>query len=323
MRLFVTGGTGYIGSEFCRRTIDQGHRVRALVRSTSDTRELESMGAELFVGDITDRYSMREGMSGSDWVVHAAAELDFSADSNRIEGANVAGSENVASLAYKLGVGRVLALSSIAAFGGSPADGSAVAEDAPLELPFPSSYSATKRAGEDAFVAWTERGLKLNIIWPSLVYGPPGKKGGLNTVLRAIINRRLPAVVGADRMTRWVFLTDLVEGMVAVIERSEPGEDFMMTGDLAPLGEVFDQAAAMAGVAPLRQMSVGWAKFLGRLLNPVFRLRGRVPPINLSHLESLRRQWNFDDGKARRLLDWQSRSLAEGLAETIRYLQQA
>ena len=74
MRIFLTGGTGYIGSELCRRLVEQGHEVRALVRSTSDTRRLDKIGAALFVGDITDRYSMREAMSGADWVVHAAAD---------------------------------------------------------------------------------------------------------------------------------------------------------------------------------------------------------------------------------------------------------
>ncbi len=321
MRIFITGGTGYIGTLVCRRLVEGGHDVRALVRPESDTAELEGLGASLFIGDITDRFSMREAMSGADWVVHAAAELDFSAPKNRIEGANVAGSENVASLAYKLGVGRVLVLSSIAAFGSGPGDGSAVAEDAGLELPFPSAYGATKHAGERCFTRWAERGLKVNVIWPSLVYGPPGPKGGLNALLRMVIQRRLPAIIGGHRLARWVYLEDLVAGMVAVLDRAEPGENYLMTGDLASWADVIGRAAALADVAPpRRRMSVGRAKFLARIVNPFFTLRGRRPPVNLDQLESLRRHWNFDDGKARIELAWQSRPLEAGLPETIRYL---
>lgn len=321
MRIFVTGGTGYIGSVLCRRLKEDGHQVRALVRTTSNTAALEAIGAETFVGDITDRYSMREGMSGADWVIHAAAELNFGAPTDRIEGANVAGSENVASLASKLGVGRTLLVSSIAAFGSSPADGSAVREDAQVELPFPSAYGATKRAGELAFAAWAERGLAVNVVYPSFVYGPPGRKGGLNATLGAVVRGRLPAIIGGGQITRWVFLEDLVTGLLRVVERAQPGRNYLMTGDAAPLGEVIERAARLAGVdPPRRRMSAGRAKLLGRLLNPVFTLRGKRPPINLAQIESLRRHWNFDDAKARTELGWCSRPLASGLPETVDYL---
>lgn len=321
MRIFVTGGTGYIGSLLCRRLRENGHQVRALVRATSTTAALETIGAETFVGDITDRYSMREAMSGADWVVHAAAELDFGARTDRIESANVTGSENVASLAFKLGVGRTLLLSSIAAFGSSPSDGSPVTEDAQIELPFPSAYGATKRAGEQAFAGWSDRGLKVNVVYPSFVYGPPGRKGGLNAMLRAVIKGRVPAIVGGGQITRWVYLEDLVTGLLKVMEHSQPGQNYLMTGDAARLGKVLEKTAELAGVdPPRRRMSVGRAKLLGRLLNPLFTLRRKRPPINLSQLESLRRHWNFEDARARTELDWSSRPLETGLPETVRYL---
>ena len=76
MRFFVTGATGYIGTALCRRLVGAGHEVRALVRATSRTEELHRLGVTTFVGDLGDRPSMREGMSGADWVVHAAAELE-------------------------------------------------------------------------------------------------------------------------------------------------------------------------------------------------------------------------------------------------------
>src|SRR4029078_10545469 len=98
MRIFITGATGYIGQALCRRFRAEGHEVRALVRPTSRIEPLRALGVATFVGDIADRVSMREGMSGADWVVHAAAELDPSASDERMTATNVTGSENVASL---------------------------------------------------------------------------------------------------------------------------------------------------------------------------------------------------------------------------------
>ena len=102
---------------------------------------------------------MREGMSGADWVVHAAADLDLRGPAGRMAAVNVGGSENAASLAFKLGVPRFLSVSSVAYFGGSPDDGSPGNEDTPVHSTFPTPYSETKHRGERAIRAWAERGL--------------------------------------------------------------------------------------------------------------------------------------------------------------------
>lgn len=266
---------------------------------------------------------MREAMSGADWVIHAAAELDFGAARDRIKGANVAGSENVASLAYKLGVGRVLVLSSVAAFGGSPEDGSVADETSSPQLPLPSTYSATKRAGAEIFRGWGERGLRVNTVYPGFVYGPPGRKGGLNATLRSVVKRRMPAIVGGGSIARWIYLDDLVEGLVRVLERAQIGENYLLTGDAATIGEVIKRTADLAEVLPPRwHVSVGTARLLAFVIAPFYRMRGFRSPINPRQLESLRRHWNFEDRKARLDLDWTPRGLDAGLPETIRYLRQ-
>ncbi|MEZ5312720.1 MAG: NAD-dependent epimerase/dehydratase family protein [Thermoanaerobaculia bacterium] len=156
MRLFLTGGTGYIGRALALRLVAEGHKVRALVRPTSNAQLLQDMGVATFVGDIRERASMREGMSGADWVVHAAAELDLNRPGEQMSAANVAGSSVLSG--YKLGVGRFLSISSMATFGGSPADGSPATEESPPYLPWPTRYSATKAAGEEAIRAGRSRG---------------------------------------------------------------------------------------------------------------------------------------------------------------------
>src|SRR5262249_57557130 len=156
MGIVVRGGTGYLGGALSRRLVASGHEVRALVRATSNVAPLSELGIATFVGDLLDRASLREGMSGSDWVIHAAADVALDGPAERMLAVNVAGSENVASLAYKLGVGRFLSVSSIAFFGGSPEGGPpATEEQTPIE-PFPSPYSGSKWAGEMAIRAWAK-----------------------------------------------------------------------------------------------------------------------------------------------------------------------
>jgi len=310
----------YIAS-LARRLAADGHELRALVRPTSQVEELRRLGVALFSGDLADRASMREGMSGADWVFHAAAELDPTAPAERMQQANAAGSENVASLAFKLGVPRFLAVSSIAAFGGSPPDGSVATEESPPQLPYPTPYSATKHAGEAAVRVWAARGLRVNVVYPSLVYGPPGKRGGTNSLLRNLARGRFPALIGAERKASWVFLADLVDGMVTVMERALPGRDYLLTGDVTTVRSLAERVCALAGIAPPRRnLSPRLARVALGAAAPLLRLLGRRPPPPPQQVASLDRHWAFDDRRAREELGWTRRTLDEGLPPTIEFL---
>jgi len=324
MRIFLTGGTGYIGRELARRLVAEGHEVRALVRATSKVEALQKLGIATFVGNIGDRYSMREGMSGADWVIHAAADLDPAGPPERMREANVQGSENVASLAYKLGVGRFLSVSSVAYFGGSPADGTPGSEESPPIQPFPSLYSATKHSGELAIQEWARRGLRVNTVYPSLVYGPPGKKEGSNFFLRQILKRRIPAVVGADRKASWVYLADLVDGMVKVMEKAPAGRGYLLTGDVTTVRGLVDRVCQLGNVRPpLLTLPIPAARLLMTAALPWFKLRGRRPPVAPDQLDSLERHWAFDDTRARTELGWSPRTLDEGMPPTVEFILSA
>jgi nucleoside-diphosphate-sugar epimerase len=324
MRIFLTGATGYIGTALVRRLASNGHELRAVVRETSRTDTLRELGVAAFPGDVTDRVSMREAMSGADWVLHLAAELDPSAPPERMREVNVGGSEAVASLAYKLGVGRLLSVSSVAYFGGSPADGTAADEETPPQTPFPSAYSLTKHEGERAIRAWGDRGLRLHTVYPSLVYGPPGKKMGANWLLRAILKERFPVMVGASQRTSWVFLDDVVDAIVRVMERADslpPGRDYLLAGDWATVRELTRRVAALGGArAPRIELPLGVARVATTVTAPFFRLLGKRPPLPPEQLRNLARHWVFDDARARRELDWHPRTLAQGLPPTVAYL---
>ncbi|HEY0512544.1 MAG TPA: NAD-dependent epimerase/dehydratase family protein [Thermoanaerobaculia bacterium] len=321
MRIFLTGGTGYIGRALASRLVQDGHEVRALVRPTSHVEPLRELGVATFTGDLADRASMREGMSGADWVIHAAAELDVTGPPERMRQANLQGSENVASLAYKLGVGRFLSVSSMAYFGGSPPDGSVADETAPLQ-PFPTLYSATKHSGELAIQEWAKKGLRVTTVYPSLVYGPPGKKEGANAILRGFLKGRFPVLVGAERKTSWIHLDDLVEGMLKLMAKAPPGRGYLMAGDVTTLRGLVERVCRLGGVkAPGLNLPVGAARAALVLSSPLYRLRGRRPPFSSEQLNSLERNWAFSDARAQVQLDWRPRSLEEGLPSTVEYLQ--
>lgn len=322
MRIYLTGGTGYIGRALAHRLVEGGHEVRALVRATSNAEPLKQLGAATFTGDIADRASMREGMSGADWAIHAAADLDLTGPPERMRQANLQGSENVASLAYKLGVGRFLSVSSIAYFGGSPPDGSLADETTPPQTPFPTLYSATKHSGELAIQEWARKGLKVNTVYPGLVYGPPGKKEGSNAILRGFLKGRYPALAGAERKTSWIFLDDVVEAMLAVMAKAPPGRGYILAGEAVRMRDLVDRVCRIGGVRPPRlTLPLPVIRAGLGIMTPLYKMRGRRPPFSSEQLNSLERHWAFDDSRARRELDWHPRGLDEGLPPTVEFLK--
>ena len=72
MKIFMTGGTGFLGKRMAKRLVDAGHQVRALARLSPTPRRMPP-GVEMVGGDVTDPESLKSGMSGCDTVVHSAA----------------------------------------------------------------------------------------------------------------------------------------------------------------------------------------------------------------------------------------------------------
>lgn len=315
--VFVTGATGYIGTALCRRFLAEGHRVRALVRPTSRVGELLDLGVVTFSGDIGDRFSLREPMSGVDWVVHAAAELDLGAPPDRMARANVLGSDNLASLANKLGVPRFLSVSSMARWGGSPGDGSLAVEETPVQEP-PTRYSATKRAGERAILAQAARGLRVNTVYPTLVYGPPGKSRGANRLLAALYRGQFPFLLGGDRRSSWVFLDDVVDGILKVMQAAPAGRGYLLAGETVTTRQLIEELRVLGGApAPRFELPLRVARGLFRCAELLSPLGLPGPPMPAEQVASLARHWAFDDRRARQELGFSPRGLHEGLAQTL------
>lgn len=78
MRVFVTGATGFIGTELVKELIEVGHEVRGLTRSDEGVEQLKAVGAEVHRGDITDLDRLRSGAKGMDAVVNLAFNHDWS-----------------------------------------------------------------------------------------------------------------------------------------------------------------------------------------------------------------------------------------------------
>ncbi len=120
MRIFVTGATGFIGSEVARLLRERGDDVRALVRSPEKAQTLNARGCDLVAGDLSDEGALVSGMDGCDAVIHSAALYEIGIPRSRHAAmweTNVRGTARVMAAALKVTVPKIVYVSTCAAFG--------------------------------------------------------------------------------------------------------------------------------------------------------------------------------------------------------------
>ena len=172
MRVFLTGGTGLLGSHVAALLREEGHDVVALCRPEADTAFLASVGCALAEGDVRDSaVSLAPLMEGCTHVVHSAALVYAGASWPKVRAVNVEGTSNVLAAAATAGVGHAVHVSSVAVYGS--VDGP-VDESHPIDGSVPPTdlYARSKREAEAAaHRVEREHGVRVTILRPSAVYG--------------------------------------------------------------------------------------------------------------------------------------------------------
>lgn len=172
MRVFLTGGSGLLGSHLAAHLREAGHEVVALRRGGSGGRFLERLGCRLVAGDVRDEpAALAPLMNGCTHVVHAAALVYRGGSWPEVRAVNVEGTRHVLEAAAAAGVGHAVHVSSVTVYGSvaGPVD-----ESSPVDSDLPPSdlYARSKREAERAArIVERTRSLPVTVVRPSAVYG--------------------------------------------------------------------------------------------------------------------------------------------------------
>jgi dihydroflavonol-4-reductase len=328
MRVFVTGGTGLLGSNLVQLLARDGHSVTALVRSKERAaRQLGGLGVQLVEGDMGDVAGFAPALAGHDLLYHVAAYFreyyqpgDHWAPLQRV---NIDGTTALLRAAEAHGVGRVVYASSSGVLGARP-DGQPADEGTPPDAMVRDNlYFRSKLLAEEAIATFLQTSrLPVVLVLPGWMFGPgdwaPTSSG---RIVLDFLNRRLP--VGIPGVGTPVDARDVAAAMVAAAERGRSGERYIVGGDAAvPFRELFGLLEELSGVPGPRVYPPFWFAYVYGFLSESYgRITGRPVTATLEGVRTLSEARPTSSAKAIRELGASFRPLRDTLRDEIAWFR--
>jgi dihydroflavonol-4-reductase len=318
-RVLVTGASGFVGSSVARIAIERGFDVRVLMRPTSSRKNIESLDAEVALGDMRDEASMRAALKGVRFLFHVAADYRIWApDPAEIERANLEGTGATMRAALAEGVERVVYTSSVATLKVTSA-GDIVDETRPADpAQTIGAYKRSKVLAErlvERMVA--QERLPAVIVNPSTPIGPRDvKPTPTGRIIVEAAMGKIPAFV--DTGLNLVHVDDVAAGHFLALERGVVGERYILGGENLPLQQMLADIAGLTHRkpptiklprGPLYPLAIGAELFA--------KFSGREPFVTVDGLKMSKNKMYFTSAKAERELGYRARPYREGLADAL------
>lgn len=320
MTVLVTGATGFLGSHVAEQLSKTGRPVRALVRSSSNTKFLSSLpNVSLAYGSVENRASVIEAMDGVTSIVHVAG-LVKAKDAEEFRRVNTGGTQTVLEAAIDGGVKRLVFVSSQAAGGPSDKGGAPVRvgeEKAPV-----TAYGRSKLSAERLLIAAKDR-IHSVILRPPAIYGPRDRE--ILIFFKAVMGGVLPLTNPLDAMYSMIYGPDCAAACIQALTADVPSGSVYYIEDGVPIS--FEE---MIGLVEQALQKRAWIRVplpekLVRVAARVSEMYGKLTdqPVMLTEdkCNELRAPgWVCDGSPARRDLNWTPRVIfSEGVRLTAEW----
>ncbi len=288
----ITGGSGFCGSYIVKRLLSDGEKVRIFdLINFSDPHP----NLEFFKGDIRDQEAIKRACQGIERIFHTVALVPLSKAGQRFWDVNVSGTENLLSVAFEMGIKKVVHLSSSAIFGTPKMP---IKENAPYDPIGP--YGRAKMDGELRCHEYIKRGLNISIIRPRTMMAPG--RLGIFQILFDWIRRGKKIYIIGNGSNRFQFLhaEDLAEA--CVLAGNKEGSDTYNIGadEYSTLREDLEALIKHAGTK---------SKVAGLPVTPTIAILKILDKIRLSplapwHYLTYHKDFYFNNIKPKDELGW-------------------
>lgn len=323
MKIMMTGATGFIGSNLFNRLNKFDNQIHVLCRNHIENIS-NSPNVKMFIGDITNRQSIEKCMRGCDQVYHLAAYAKgWAKDKNLFYEANTWAVQNILDLAIKLGVKRVLIVSTSLTFGPSNSKNNNEFTIR-YEPPF-TDYEKSKIKAEKIASGYLNEGLDIIIVHPTRPFGP-GVINEANAVVKMIdlyLKGKFRLILGSGKAKgNYAFIDDVADGCIKAMNKGRPGEKYILGGENFTYNELFELISELSGVKYRMwhiPKSVGLV--YGYLEESLGKTTNHYPFITTGWIRTLAKNWSFSCDYAVSEIDYKISPFKLALQKTIEWLK--
>lgn len=318
-KIFVTGGTGFLGSYLLRYLVHQGYKnIRAMKRTNSPMDLVKSIENQIewVEGDILDLVFLEEIMTDIDQVYHVAAMISFDpSQASKMLAINEIGTENIVNTCLFHKVKKLVHISSIAAIGREQF-GKAISEETKWQDGKQNSnYAKSKYAAEMQVWRGIAEGLNAAILNPSVILGSGFWDSG-STEIFNLYGKGFPFY--SNGQNGFVDVRDVAKLAIQLMESTIAAERYILNAENLPFRKVFNLISEAAGVTlPYLKINkllagIGW-----RLIWVLSKITGKAPTITRESVQSALGNHHYDNQKSLATFDFQYTPIEQTISEVM------
>ncbi len=312
--LLITGIGDFIGLRAAEMAIQRGIKVHGLESSQDKAKKAQELGAQVFVGSISNKEILEKACNGADIVFHTVSVIEAGGSMDLFRSVNVGGAVNTAKAAKKAGVRAFVHLSTVMVYGFCFPN--YVTEEGPLRGEN-NACCQTKIESEIEVLKFNNpTDFGVIVIRAGDVYGP-GSDVWVVRPLQYMQKKKFVLADGGRGLINYVYLDNLIDAMFLAVEKEAYGEAFNITDGRQTTWKEYCTRLAEIGGFPKPVISMP-----ALLVKTAIRRQGKKADLLPESVDFITRTHAYSIEKARRVLGYEPRiNFDEGMARTAEWLQ--
>ena len=301
MKAFVTGASGFIGTNLIHLLLDQGFEIRAMVRSSSHISHIKTLPVELAYTDLNSP-RLAFHLDGCDVLFHVAAQYSlWQSDIDLLQQSNVLGTRNLLAAAKQAGIQRSVYTSSVAAIGLNPNLTQGQFTDESYQSKHENligAYKQSKYWAEQEAIAAANSGQDIVIVNPTSPIGPwDAKPTPTGEIVLRFLRRQMPATV--DTGLNFVSVEDVCWGHLLALQKGVNGDRYILGHQNLTLRAFLQRLSDCTGIPAPRLQIPHWLPLAASWIDEKVLIQlGKMPSLAIDSVRMSQQKMYYDSAKA-------------------------